>query len=282
MKEAMFYEKLEDHTVKCNLCPHYCVINENKTGICRIRKNINGKLMSLSYGKISGYAMDPIEKKPLIKYKPGSTIFSVGSYGCNLKCKFCQNYRIAHGDPDCIDLTPKALVEQAKKQKDNIGIAYTYNEPLINYEYVLETAKLAKKEGLDNVLVTNGFINKEPFQTLLPYIDAANIDLKAFNDEFYKDICFGSLEEVKEIIKLAYNQIHLEITVLLIDDLNTDKNELENMFQWISDLDQEIVVHLARYFPRYKLKNPPTTIETLMDSQKLAKKYLNNVHLGNV
>jgi pyruvate formate lyase activating enzyme len=282
MKEAMFYEQLDNKTVQCHLCPHRCIIEENKTGICRIRKNVDGKLMSLSYGKISSYAMDPIEKKPLIDYKSGSQILSIGSYGCNLKCKFCQNYRIAHGTPNCIDLSPKALVAKAKKQKDNIGIAYTYNEPLINYEYVLETAKLAKEQGLDNVLVTNGYINKEPFQQLLPYIDAANIDLKAFNNDFYQEICFGSLAEVKEIIALAYDQIHIELTVLLIDDLNTDQKELEQMFQWISSLDETIVVHLARYFPRYKLNNPPTAIETLVESQKLARKYLKNVHLGNV
>lgn len=282
MKEAMFYEKLDNKKVKCNLCPNNCKINVDNTGICRVRKNIDGKLYALSYGKISGYALDPIEKKPINNYKPGSYIFSIGSYGCNLKCKFCQNYQIAHGNPQTLFFTPEETIEKAKKYNQSIGLAYTYNEPIINYEYILECAKLAKKEGLDNILVSNGFINKEPFIKLLEYIDAANIDLKAFNTKFYEEICASNLEDVKNSIILAAKYTHLEITTLLIDNLNTKPNEIEKLAKWISNIDKNIPLHLSRYFPCYKMNRPQTKISTMFESYAIAKKYLNNVYLGNV
>src|SRR6056297_559351 len=220
MKEALYYEKKENKKIRCVLCPKYCMISEGDTGICRVRKNIDGKLYALSYGKITGYHLDPIEKKPLYNYKKGSMIFSIGSYGCNLTCKFCQNYEIAHGNPRTIDLTIDDIIEKAKEDSRSIGIAYTYNEPLINYEFTLDCAKKAKEEGLDNVLVTNGYINEEPLRELLKYIDAINIDLKAFNNDLYKNICGGTIEEVKESILIAAKEAHIEITCLVIDDLN--------------------------------------------------------------
>ena len=282
MKEALYYEKKENKKIRCILCPKYCMISEGDTGICRVRKNIDGKLYALSYGKITGYHLDPIEKKPLYNYKKGSMIFSIGSYGCNLTCKFCQNYEIAHGNPRTIDLTIDDIIEKAKEDSRSIGIAYTYNEPLINYEFTLDCAKKAKEEGLDNILVTNGYINEEPLKELLKYIDAINIDLKAFNNDFYKNICGGRVGEVKKSIILAANETHVEITCLVIDDLNSNKEEIKNMIDWIAAIDREIPLHLARYFPRYKMKRPPTKLETLNLLYREAKKSLKYVYLGNV
>ena len=282
MKEALYYEKKENKKIRCVLCPKYCMISEGDTGICRVRKNIDGKLYALSYGKITGYHLDPIEKKPLYNYKKGSMIFSIGSYGCNLTCKFCQNYEIAHGNPRTIDLTIDDIIEKAKEDSRSIGIAYTYNEPLINYEFTLDCAKKAKEEGLDNILVTNGYINEEPLKELLKYIDAINIDLKAFNNDFYKNICGGRVGEVKKSIILAANETHVEITCLVIDDLNSNKEEIKNMIDWIAAIDREIPLHLARYFPRYKMKRPPTKLETLNLLYREAKESLKYVYLGNV
>jgi pyruvate formate lyase activating enzyme len=282
MKEALYYEKREEHKVKCMLCPKYCLISEGNKGICHVRKNVNGKLYALSYGKITGYHLDPIEKKPLYNYKKGSMIFSIGSYGCNLTCKFCQNYEIAHNNPRTIDLSIDEIIEKAKEDPRSIGIAYTYNEPLINYEFTLACAKKAKEEGLDNVLVTNGYINEKPFKKLIKYIDAINIDLKAFNNDFYRNICGGTIEEVKKSIILADKETHVEITCLVIDDLNSNQEEILNMVQWIASIDKNIPLHLARYFPRYKMTKPATKVYTLFNLQDMAKKHLNNVYLGNV
>lgn len=282
MKEALYYEKRENQKVKCFLCPKNCLISESNTGICRVRKNIHGKLYALSYGKITGYHLDPIEKKPLYNYKKGSMVFSIGSYGCNLTCKFCQNYEIAHGKPRTLDLTIDDIIEKAKEDSRSIGIAYTYNEPLINYEFTLECARKAKEEGLDNILVTNGYINEEPLKELLKYIDAINIDLKAFNNEFYRSICGGTIEEVKRSILIAAKEVHIEITCLVIDDLNSNRDEILDMVQWIASIDKNIPLHLARYFPRYKMTKPPTKVDTLFNLYDIAKEHLNNVYLGNV
>ncbi|MEA1974491.1 MAG: AmmeMemoRadiSam system radical SAM enzyme [Bacillota bacterium] len=282
MKEASFYSKKDDNVVKCELCPNKCIIKNNCFGICRVRKNIDGILYAIAYGEISGYNLDPIEKKPIKNYKQGSFIFSVGSYGCNFKCKFCQNYEIAHGNPNTLYFSPKDLIDKAKKYKNSIGIAYTYNEPIVNFEYILDCAKLAKKEGFDNVLVTNGYICEKPFKELLQYVDAVNIDLKAYNDKFYLDICEGKLDSVKKSILIAAEITHVEITTMLIDELNTDKNELISMFKWISEIDKTIPMHLTRYFPRYKMTNPQTKISTMLEAFSIASRYLKNVYLGNI
>lgn len=282
MKEAMYYEKKENLKVKCLLCPKYCSINNGRTGLCRVRKNIEGTLYAMSYGKISGFHLDPIEKKPLSNYKSGTMVFSIGSYGCNFTCKFCQNYEIAHGNPQTIDMSIGEVIKRAKEDPRSIGIAYTYNEPLINYEFILECSKEAKKENLDNILVTNGYINEEPLAELLPYIDAMNIDLKAFNNKFYKEICGGSMEAVKKSIVQSAKMTHVEITCLVIDDLNSNQDEILDMVQWIASIDKDMPLHLSRYFPRYKMKRPPTKVDTLFNLYKIAKKILNNVYLGNI
>jgi pyruvate formate lyase activating enzyme len=284
-KLAMYFNKIEGSKVHCYLCPHNCVINPGKHGVCRARKNIEGKLYSLNYGKITSIALDPIEKKPLYRFKPGSKILSVGTFGCNLKCSFCQNWTIAHVDADTYDITPESLVYKAKELEHdgNIGIAYTYNEPSIWYEFVYDTARLAREAGLSNILVTNGFIGKEAMLELLPYIDAMNIDVKAYTETFYNEVCKGTLENVKDTVELVAGKCHVEITTLVIPTLNDALPEISDLAKWISSISSEIPLHLSRYFPNYKLQNiPPTPKETLVECRKEALKYLEYVYLGNV
>lgn len=269
----------------CYLCPHNCVINPGKLGACRARKNIEGDLYSLNYGKITSIALDPIEKKPLYQFKPGSMILSAGTFGCNLKCSFCQNWSIAHEHPDTYMMTPESLVAKARELEHdgNIGIAYTYNEPSIWYEFVYATSKLAKEAGLSNVLVTNGFIGKEAMNDLLPFIDAMNIDVKAYTASFYNEICKGTLDNVKETVELVYDRCHVEITTLVIPTLNDALTEISDMSKWISSLSPKIPLHLSRYFPNYNMQHiPPTPKETLVKCREEALKYLEYVYLGNV
>lgn len=282
MKEAMYYEQKENNAVRCRLCPHNCLIGENRAGICRVRKNLGGKLYSANYDCISSIAMDPIEKKPLYHFYPGSYILSVGSLGCNFKCKFCQNFEIAQKDSRTRPLTPYELVEIASSQDDNIGIAYTYNEPSIWYEFVFESAVLARNKGLKNVLVTNGFINEEPLKKLLPYIDAMNIDIKSYNEKYYRDVCSGLLEPVKRTVETASKACHVEITTLIVTGLNDSMEEIDCLSEYISSIDKDIPLHLTRYFPNYKLSNEPTPVATLICARDTAKKHLNYVYIGNV
>lgn len=285
MHEAMFYEKNRENEVKCLLCPHNCVIKPGKSGICGARKNIDGKLYSLNYEKVTSIALDPIEKKPLYRFHPGKSILSVGTFGCNLKCAFCQNWTIAHIKPETVNITPAQLVEQAKSclHQGNIGIGYTYNEPSIWYEYIYETSVLAKEEGMLNILVTNGFINEEPLGKLIPFIDAVNIDLKAFDNTFYKNVCKGSLEPVKRTLVNISPKCHVEVTALIIPGLNDNLEEIEDMARWLAMLSPEIVLHLSRFFPNYKMKDiAPTPLETLRNARDRAVKHLKYVYLGNV
>ncbi len=284
-KQAMHYKKIENEKVQCFLCPQNCVIAPGKLGVCMARRNIDGELHSMNYGKVTSIALDPIEKKPLYRFYPGKLILSAGTFGCNLKCSFCQNWTIAHDEPDTFEITPSRLVEQAEKyiHQGNIGIAYTYNEPSIWYEFVYETSILAREKGMVNILVTNGFINKEPLEDLLPFIDAMNIDMKAFNRSFYKDICKGSLENIKETVEIASNKCHVEVTTLVIPGLNDSMEELEDMARWLASVSSEITLHLSRFFPNYRMGEvPPTPIETLYQARDIAIKYLKYVYLGNV
>ncbi|ABN52399.1 Radical SAM domain protein [Acetivibrio thermocellus ATCC 27405] len=284
-KPAMFYDKGEDLKVHCRLCPHNCTISPGNLGVCRARKNIDGDLYSLNYGKISSIALDPIEKKPLYRFKSGSKILSIGTFGCNLKCSFCQNWEIAHDNPRLYEVTSETVVSKAKElvSEGNIGIAYTYNEPTIWYEFVYDTAVLAKEEGLSNVLVTNGFIGREALLMLLPYIDAMNIDVKAYTASFYKNICGGVLENVKETVELAAEKCHVEVTTLVIPTLNDELKEISEIAKWLSSISRKIPLHLSRYFPNYKMLNiPPTPKDTLFRAREEAQKYLDYVYLGNV
>lgn len=288
LREAMYYEKNDKSNVKCMLCPNYCFISPGKKGSCGVRKNIEGILYSLNYGKISALSLDPIEKKPLYKFHPGSSILSAGSIGCNFKCPFCQNYSIARLEPEEVEafyVSSKELVDRAfdMKSKGNIGIAYTYNEPTVWYEYILETAKLAFDRGLVNVLVTNGYINPEPLEELLPYIHAMNIDLKGYTSEYYIDIIKGNLESVKSTIEISSKKCHVEITTLIVPELNDSPEVIEELSKWLSSLSPDIPLHLSRFFPRFEMTDKvPTPVKTLYDLKAISEKYLNYVYIGNV
>jgi pyruvate formate lyase activating enzyme len=287
MREAKYWESKKDY-IQCTLCPHNCKIIEDKTGLCKVRKNVDGKLMSLVYGKAVAVNVDPIEKKPLYHFMPGTKSLSIGTVGCNLFCSHCQNWDIARGTPEsipAIDLTPKQVIEMAK-EKGVETISYTYNEPTVFFEYALECAKLAKKEGIKNIIVTNGFINKEPAEEFIKYMDAANVDLKAFNDDFYKKICGGKLSVVLDTLKLFHknkDKIWIEITNLIIDGKNDLTKEVDKMCKWIKEnLSSDVPIHFSRSFPMYKMQDiSPTPENTLIRVRNIAMKYLNYVYIGN-
>ena len=280
-QEAKYYSVDKDKQLKCELCPHHCIIKEDKTGICKVRKNIKGELKSLNYGKVSALRVDPIEKKPLYHFYPAKEVLSIGSYGCNLSCSYCQNWQISQQKPPLKDYSPQAIINTAQKKELDL-IAYTYSEPTVFYEYMLDTAKLASKKGIKNILVSNGFIEEEPLKELTPYLAAANIDLKSFQDHFYKKHCQGGLDAVKKTIRYLADKIHLEVTTLVISDLNDDLDELQKIFNFLAEIDQDIPLHLSRYYPAYKLDNPATDLNLMEKAYQLAKKDLNNVYLGNV
>ena len=285
--EASFYKRLNDQTVQCILCPHNCQIKNGYSGNCRVRHNSDGKLISLVHSNISALQTDPIEKKPLYHFYPGKLILSVGSYGCNFKCTFCQNHEISQSE-EFIQrgnaISSESLVKQALAIYNNIGIAYTYNEPTVWYEFMTETAILAKQSGLKNVMVTNGYINPEPLSALSDHMDAFNVDLKAFNEDFYRNICNGKLDPVLHNIKfLKEKKKHVEITHLLITGLNDNIRQFNALVNWIStELGKETVLHISRYFPRFRYTSPPTSTTQLVDFWHLAREKLHFVYLGNV
>ena len=276
----------DETRVRCNICPYFCNIKEGNFGICGARTNKNGEIVADNYGKITSIALDPIEKKPLRRFHPGSNILSVGSYGCNFRCSFCQNWSISMEgkNRDYIYLSPADLVKKAKEYvpRGNIGIAYTYNEPLIGYEYVMDCTKLIVENGLKNVVVTNGFINREPFEELLPYIHAFNIDLKSFSQEFYKNIG-GDLEVVKRSIELASKKCHVEVTTLIIPGENDSEDEMRELTKWLASIDRKIPLHISRFFPAYKMPDKsPTPISTILKLTEIASESLDYVYAGNV
>jgi pyruvate formate lyase activating enzyme len=288
MKEALYYKKSsKDNTVKCHLCPHNCTIKEGQRGICSVRKNIEGILYSENFGQVTAMGFDPIEKKPLYHFHPGSFILSVGSFGCNFKCHFCQNWEISQATIDDIgrkqEHTPDDIVEAALARKDNTGIAFTYNEPIIYYEFMLDIAKKAKEADLKTVMVTNGFINSEPLQNLLPYMDAFSVDLKGFSEEFYKKNTKGSLHSIMDALKqIKNNGNFLEITNLVIPTLNDSNQSFSDMIKWIRDeLGEDTILHISRYFPGYKSQIQPTPISKLKEFYSIAKEHINYVYLGN-
>ena len=283
MHEALYYEKLGNKKVHCRLCPYECQIPEGGKGACGVRQNKDGILYSLVYGKTTGMALDPIEKKPLYRYHPGEFILSIGTRGCNLHCDFCQNWHISQEVGAPTEETTSEEVVKAAKELHSFGIAYTYNEPFIWYEFVLDTAKMAKQNGLENVLVTNGFVNMEPLKGILPFIDAMNIDLKSFDEDFYIKVCKGRLKPVLDVIKLSAKKCHIELTNLIIPTLNDSEGSIRKMVDWIyENLGTEVPLHLSRYFPCYKMELPPTPAETLKRAEKIAKEKLKYVYVGNV
>lgn len=271
----------------CDLCPRRCQLSEGQLGFCRARMNQGGKIVCENYGRVTSLALDPIEKKPLRRFYPGTNILSVGSYGCNMDCGYCQNCTIARADSTSVEwetISPEALVTLAEgyRPQGNIGLAFTYNEPLIGYEYVLDCARLAKVRGLKIVLVTNGMIEPKRWARLLPYVDAANIDLKAFSQEGYR-VLGGDLDTVKATIAQAQGRIHLELTTLIVPGFNDDDENLREETAWIASVSSQIPLHLSRFFPRHRMKaasaTPPETMRRL---EKVARENLTYVYLGNL
>ncbi|MDL2250688.1 AmmeMemoRadiSam system radical SAM enzyme [Lachnospiraceae bacterium OttesenSCG-928-J05] len=270
----------------CNVCFHMCELLPGQTGFCNGRQNIDGKIIPLNYSKITALALDSIEKKPLRNFHPGSLILSVGSYGCNLRCPFCQNFEISmasKADIETQEITPEELCNLAllKRKRGNIGVAYTYNEPLIGYEFVRDTAKLVKEAGMVNVLVTNGTASPQVLSEISPYIDAMNIDLKGFTDDFYKKVK-GDLETVKRFITEAHQSAHIEVTTLVIPGMNDSEEEIGALAKWLASLDADIPLHLSRFFPRYQmLDKEATEIAKIYRLAEIARRYLKYVFMGN-
>jgi len=283
--KAQYYTKLDNGVIHCQLCPHNCHIKPDKKGICGVRANSGGELYAESYGQLSSLALDPIEKKPLYRFQSGSMILSAGSYGCNFSCSYCQNYGISMEKPETAFISPENLVYKAfcLKESGNIGLAYTYNEPFISYEYVLDCCKLIRDRGMKNVLVTNGYVQEAPLLEMLPFIDAMNIDLKSISHEFYRNICNGNVDHVNRTIEIASKVCHVEITCLVIPGLNDSEEEIDNMAMWLSSLSPEIPLHLTRFFPRYKMLDKPVTPRFVLENLvSVAKKHLRHVYMGNI
>ncbi|NLY32915.1 MAG: AmmeMemoRadiSam system radical SAM enzyme [Firmicutes bacterium] len=283
MQEALYWEKAGEQ-VHCLLCPHDCTIPPRGSGRCQVRKNICGKLWAVNYGEVSGLALDPIEKKPLYHFFPGSLILSAGSRGCNLDCGFCQNWASVRGEYPVQTLSPVELADlaAATKSRGNIGIAFTYTEPLVWYEYVLAGAKEARRRGLKTVLVTNGYIRLEPWLQLLEHIDALNIDLKAFSNRFYRANCKGSLQPVKEAIAAAVGKCHVEVTTLLIQGENAGAEEVESLSTFLATLNRQIPLHLSRYYPARQWQQPATPPDLIEDLAEIARQKLDFVYTGNL
>lgn len=275
-----------DGQLRCLLCPHACIIPEGKAGVCGVRENDGSTIHLTTYGIISGYGLDPIEKKPLYHFFPGKMILSVGSYGCNLKCDFCQNYHISQNIKmeGSYRLSPEELVSRASQTPRNIGIAYTYNEPVIWYEYVMDCAALAASAGLKNVLVTNGYINREPLARLIDVTDAFNIDLKAFDNDFYRRLTGATLRPVLDAIRdVASSGRHLEITTLILPGQNDSEESMKREAEWIaSNAGRRVPLHLSRYFPMYRRSTPSTPPETILRLRNIASQYLDFVYTGNL
>lgn len=297
MKEALYYKVFDEKEkkVQCFLCPHHCIIKPESPGICKARKNVDGRLYSLIYGRYSSSHLDPIEKKPLFHFYPGSAILSFGSLGCNLACSFCQNWSISQVDAEIMndkeikiisqEMSPEKAVELALKFKDrdNIGIAYTYNEPFIWYEFILDTAKIAKESGLKNILVTNGYVEEEPLRQILPYIDAMNVDVKSMKPEFYTRVCHGKLEYVLKTCEIAVKECFIEITNLVIPTLNDSREDFEKLTGWVAEkLGKGVPLHFSRYHPDFQMNISATPTQTLEMARDIAMKKLDYVYVGNV
>ncbi|MCI9548554.1 MAG: AmmeMemoRadiSam system radical SAM enzyme [Oscillospiraceae bacterium] len=270
----------------CELCFRHCGLAEGQTGFCRARVCRDGAVVPLNYGKLTSLALDPIEKKPLRRFRPRSLILSVGSFGCNLRCPFCQNHEISmagDGTIQTVDVPPEQLADKAEEliPRGNIGVAYTYNEPLVGYEYVRDCAAAVHDRGMVNVLVSNGTIEERPWRALLPFLDAANIDLKGFTQSWYRRLG-GDLNTVKRSIALAAEQCHVEVTTLLVPGENDSVDEIRALAQWLASVSPDIPLHLSRFFPRYEMRDrPPTPVEEVYQLAEEARNWLAYVYTGN-
>ena len=279
-KLALFWEKHENG-VRCLLCPNYCVITTKNSGICRKRVNIADVLYTLNYAETIAFNLDPLEKKPLYHFYPEEKVLSLGANSCNLSCHFCQNHSESQMDSKKERILPKELLNICLSKNIN-HVSFTYTEPFTWYEYVLESAELLTKNNISVILVTNGYVNLEPLKVIVPYISAMNIDLKAFSDSFYQNICGGKLKPVLDAIEYVFEKVHLEITLLLIESLNDDVDELRQYFAFLKGLNPNLPLHISRYFPRYKMKISETSEQLLQKVAKKAQEHLNYVYIGNV
>ena len=271
--------------VSCDLCFHRCALAEGQTGLCRARANRGGEIVPLNYGRLTALALDPIEKKPLRRFHPGSLILSAGSFGCNLRCPFCQNAEIAAAGPESFtrDCSPEQLAQTALelRSRGNIGVAYTYNEPLVGYEYVRDCARLVHQAGMVNVLVTNGTIQPGPWEALLPLLDAVNIDLKGFTQGWY-NILGGDLATVQRSISMAARACHLEVTTLVVPGENDTVQEMDALARWLASVSPDIPLHVSRFFPRHKMQDKsPTPVDTVYRLADTARQHLRWVYTGN-
>lgn len=269
----------------CEICPHHCSLAVGETGKCRARINDGEKIFPINYGEITSLALDPIEKKPLYHFFPGSQILSVGSYGCNLNCPFCQNFEISMADSTfpTKKISPQELASLAVQLKDrkNIGVAFTYNEPFISYEFVRDTSELLKNLGLKSVLVTNGNISSHALKKILPLIDAMNIDLKGFSQKVY-DKLGGDFETVKNTIKISSESCHVEVTSLIVPQMNDSEKDMAEEAKWLASVSEKIPLHVSRFFPRYKiLDRPPTDVKKVYRLAEVARTFLKFVYTGN-
>jgi pyruvate formate lyase activating enzyme len=288
IREAMHFKKLEEDRVECEICPRECKVAPKERGYCGVRENEGGVYKTLVYGRACSANVDPIEKKPLSHFLPGSKALSIATAGCNVECKFCQNWEISQFRPEQIrdmDLQPEMLVREAIHRKIE-SIAFTYSEPVIFYEYMHDTAKLAKEKGVASVMISNGYIKEKPMSQLCEHLSAVKIDLKAFTEKFYKDICSGKLQPVLDTLKLLKkNGMWFEIVVLIIPTLNDSEKEISEMCAWVfSELGPGVPIHFSRFHPTYKIKNlPPTPISTLTRAREIALAAgLHYPYIGNV
>jgi pyruvate formate lyase activating enzyme len=290
MHEAMFWEKAADEKVKCSLCRFRCLIAEGHRGVCGVRENREGTLYSLVYGRSIAESVDPIEKKPLFHYQPGSRTFSVATVGCNFRCLHCQNYQIAHhpmsNRPIAGENLPPAEIVRRAKEAGCRSISYTYTEPTIFYEYAYDTALLARREGLGNIFVTNGYITEEALTHLAPYLDAANVDLKGFSEKFYRDVAGATLQGVLDSLKVYHRLgIWTEVTTLVIPGHNDDEADMKGVARFIAtEMGPEVPWHISAFYPSYRmLDRPPTPVKTLLRARDIGLEAgLRYVYLGNV
>uniref|UniRef100_A0A7C4C9V6 AmmeMemoRadiSam system radical SAM enzyme n=1 Tax=candidate division WOR-3 bacterium TaxID=2052148 RepID=A0A7C4C9V6_UNCW3 len=278
--EARYWHE-ENGRVRCELCPVRCLVDEGRGGRCLGRRNRGGKMVAVNYGEVVSVAIDPIEKKPLYHFHPGADILSVCSYGCNLRCPFCQNSEISQSVAPTRFIPPDELLLIVKQHGLRM-VSYTYTEPLVWFEYVLDTSRLMRSVGIKNVLVTNGVVNPEPLEELLPMVDAMNIDLKSIRPAFYSSYVRGDLATVLGTIRAARNVCHVELTTLLIPGRNDSDAELEELTDFVAGLGRSTVLHLSRYFPRHHATEPATPVERLLVAAEIAAGKLDYVYLGNV
>ncbi|UCG44149.1 MAG: AmmeMemoRadiSam system radical SAM enzyme [candidate division WOR-3 bacterium] len=277
---ARFWRKVKDG-VRCELCPNFCMIGPGDAGRCLGRRNVGGELVAFTYGETVSMGSDPIEKKPLYHFHPGTSILSVATYGCNLACPFCQNCEISQEVAPTRYVAPEHLVTMAL-ESGGLGVAFTYTEPMVWFEYLMDAGRMLKEHGQMVVLVTNGMINAEPLEELLPLVDAMNVDLKSIRPSFYRDYVRGRLGAVLNTVERARRSCHLELTTLLIPGRNDSEEEIEELVDFVAGLGPSTVLHFSRYFPRHRAKEPPTPVAGLVAAAEIARRKLDYVYLGNV